>query len=792
MASKQHNNFWNRQQIAYLSKKRVIQSFITVLIASSLTACGSSAGSGNGYIPVLPDDDTPSVIFVDENPLIPVTYEPLGSSSIAGTFEQQTVINAKAAWDEGYKGQGITIGVVDTGVNPNHIEFYNDDGTSRVNYQDAGGIEYDKSSNQLIYSNNYIDTDTTYHHGTHVASIALGREYGIAPEATLLPINVFQDNVNTYNIAVIAAVDYLADKTPIINTSISGMVNPSTQGGTYSESNAYKTILENNDTALIVSAGNGVYDPVSEENIGIAIGAEHFNNPEEENLAIQPGIENQVLSVIALKDDLTIAKFSNYPGSCNVDVTGSCDETVMSAIQNTFISVPGVTIKAADGSTTTGTVSYSGTSMAAPIVSGSLAVLLSSWDQLTIQQAVEILKTTANNSGIYAAPETYGVGLLDLQAALTPVGNLKSTASTQQTQQSYTLSESTLKVPASLSGLASSSALKSVAYFDNYNRDFSVDITPAIQIEKTPIGWNRYWANTQPGLTTQAEVAKFTVSAGFDYNNENNLKNLKISDDQLAIQYARNSSNGFVESQFTPLSQNFYSNNLNDFGNSLAIMQNITPGLFVYSAVQEQQPPTLKGVQNNQPFAKLQSVGVNYHLTPSFAINVSSQLREEQDALMGIQGTGTFSFGDKNLSQMNTFALQYNNNGTQLFGQFQTGQLLNSQLASGSYLDVKNVELGQFKFGVLQQVNNHSSWGVQAYNYNTLLNSDINLTLPTGMNANGDIETQTVKYHQKGNINPDTVELFFNFKTTKQSHLQLNAINNPDDSGIGISMSQRF
>ena len=787
MTTKQLNSSLNNKKNTYFSKKRLIQSSLTILIASSLTACG---GGGGGET-IIPADNTPTVIYVDGDPLVPVTYDSLGTSAISGTLEQQTVINATAAWDAGYKGQGITIGTIDTGVNPNHIEFYRDDGTSRVNYLDAAGIEYDAINDQLIYSDNYIDTDTDYHHGTHVASIALGREYGIAPEATLLPVNVFQDNVETYNIAVLAAADYLADKTPIMNTSISGMVNLSTQGGTSSELNAYKTILENNDTALIVSAGNGGNDE-----IGDPIGAEHFiNNNTAKNLAIQTGIDNQVLSVIALDDSGSIASFSNYPGNCS-DVPGtsdiSCDGTVMSAIQNTFISVPGVTIKAADGSTTTGTVSYSGTSMAAPIVSGSLAVLLSSWDQLTIQQAVEILKTTANNSGIYAAPETYGVGLLDLQAALTPVGNLKSTASTQQTQQSYTLSESTLKVPASLSGLASLSALKSVAYFDNYNRDFSVDITPAIQIEKTPIEWNRYWANAQPGLTTQAEVAKFTVSAGFDYNNENNLKNLKISDDQLAIQYARNSSNGFVESQFTPLSQNFYSNNLNDFGNSLAIMQNITPGLFVYSAVQEQQTPTLKGVQNNHTFAKLQSVGVNYHLTPSFAINVSSQLREEQDALMGIQGTGTFSFGDKNLSQMNTFALQYNNNGTQLFGQFQTGQLLNSQLASGSYLDVKNVELGQFKFGVLQQVNNHSSWGVQAYNYNTLLNSDINLTLPTGMNANGDIETQTVKYHQKGNINPDTVELFFNFKTTKQSHLQLNAINNPDDSGIGISMSQRF
>lgn len=792
MASNPMSLSLNKECITCLSTQKLSKTLIALFITTSLTACGGGGGGGTTTTPVIPVN----------NSLIPITYPPFPVSTISGTKEQQTVINAQAAWDLGYKGQGITIGVVDSGVNPNHIEFYDDNGNTRINWSDGKSIEYILSSDSIVYTSDYRDIDSPDYHGTHVSSIALGREYGVAPEATLLPVNVFLDNSTAYNIAIHEGANYIASKAPIVNASISGMVNLTTTGSANSELNAYLNTLQSYDVALVNAAGNGGID-----GIGDPVGAEHFiNYSTAQNLAIQAGIENQVLSAIALNDSGSIASFSNYPGSCS-DVTGSpdiaCDSTVMSAIQNTFISVPGVSIEAAYGGDTTSTVEYSGTSMATPVVSGSLAVLLSGWNQLTIQQAVDILKTSADKTDYsnplnisklgyttdFSNPATYGVGLLDLQAAMTPLGTLKSSSSTTT---SYNLGESSVTIPSSLSGLASLSSLKSVAYFDDYNRDFLVDITPAIQIDKTPISWNRFWANAQSGVNTKTNIADLTISANFDYNQANSLKKIALYNDTSSVLYAQNSSANFIQSQFSPLTNHFYSNNQRDFGNTFAFKQALTPTLSIFSSLQEKETPTLVGINENKSLAKTQSVGLNYLVTPHISLNLASQLRDEQDSLMGIQGSGAFSFGKSNVSQINTLALQYSHNGTHIFGQIQNGQLLESHLSNGSYINVKNAELGQLKLGIMRELGINTSWGLQTYNYNTLLQSNINLTLPTGMSADGAVESQTVSFKQKSSLNPDTIELFVHLKTSKQSQLQLNAINNPDDSGVGIGLYQTF
>ncbi|MDX1353651.1 MAG: hypothetical protein R3254_11615, partial [Thiomicrorhabdus sp.] len=316
-------------------------------------------------------------------------------------------------------------------------------------------------------------------------------------------------------------------------------------------------------------------------------------------------------------------------------------------------------------------------------------------------------------------------------------------------------------------------------------------ITPAIQIEKTAISWNRFWANSQPEFKTETNIANLTISASFDNSQSNNLKSFALYNDKSVVLYAKNSSSNFMQSQFNPLTNHFYSNSPQDFGNTLAFKQALTPDLSIFSALQEQETPILVGVNETLSLAKKQSFGLHYQLTPHLSLNFASQIQDEQDSLMGITGTGTFSFGKNNTSQINTLALQYTNNGTHFFGELLNGKLLESNQSNGSYIDVNKVELGQLKFGLMREVGTHSSWGVQAYNYNTLLHSDINLTIPTGLSANNQLETQNVNFKQKSGLDPDTIELFVNL-TAKQAQLQFNAIHNPDDSGVGVTFSKTF
>ena len=70
-----------------------------------------------------------------------------------------------------------------------------------------------------------------------------------------------------------------------------------------------------------------------------------------------------------------------------------------------------------------------GTSFAAPLVSGSLALLKQLFPTVGNYELVNRLLVTANKTGIYADSSIYGQGLLDLNSATRPVGNLGSPVS---------------------------------------------------------------------------------------------------------------------------------------------------------------------------------------------------------------------------------------------------------------------------------------------------------------------------------------------------------------------------
>ncbi|PNV26494.1 hypothetical protein xavtCFBP7764_23390 [Xanthomonas citri] len=65
-----------------------------------------------------------------------------------------------------------------------------------------------------------------------------------------------------------------------------------------------------------------------------------------------------------------------------------------------------------------------GTSLASPMVSGSLAILMEMFPTLSSEKIVERLFASANKTGVYANRDLYGQGRLDLQAASEPIGGL--------------------------------------------------------------------------------------------------------------------------------------------------------------------------------------------------------------------------------------------------------------------------------------------------------------------------------------------------------------------------------
>jgi hypothetical protein len=109
----------------------------------------------------------------------------------------------------------------------------------------------------------------------------------------------------------------------------------------------------------------------------------------------------------------------------------------------------------------------SGTSMAAPMVSGAIAGLKSMFPNLSYHDIRERLLTTANGSGQYANEDIFGQGLMDLDAASSPVGGLSLPTSRNASGGSVELSSSQITLP---SNVASKIRQQRVLVLDNYQK----------------------------------------------------------------------------------------------------------------------------------------------------------------------------------------------------------------------------------------------------------------------------------------------------------------------------------
>lgn len=118
--------------------------------------------------------------------------------------------------------------------------------------------------------------------------------------------------------------------------------------------------------------------------------------------------------------------------------------------------------------------SFSGTSAAAPIVSGSVALLAQHYrDQLGNDEVVGRLLQTADKTGIYADVDVYGQGFLDLDAATRPVGETRLLAGRSLSGPSAPEQVSAISMGAAFGDAVSRGlALHEVAGFDELNAPF--------------------------------------------------------------------------------------------------------------------------------------------------------------------------------------------------------------------------------------------------------------------------------------------------------------------------------
>lgn len=150
----------------------------------------SVLGSRHGFAFVaMPVEDVERVASLKCVSRFQIAREVSVNNNLAREASGVNKIHSGEDLDQAYTGAGIIAGVVDVGMDPNHINFRNDDGTSRVKFLASSSIN--SSTSNPISTRFYNDTniknfetdDATTYHGSHTLGTMAGGYKGLVTYA---------------------------------------------------------------------------------------------------------------------------------------------------------------------------------------------------------------------------------------------------------------------------------------------------------------------------------------------------------------------------------------------------------------------------------------------------------------------------------------------------------------------------------------------------------------------------------------------------------------------------------
>ncbi len=310
-------------------------------------------------------------------------------------------------------------------------------------------------------------------HGTIVASLASGRDHGVAPGATIIPVayDFNPDGQRAGNDAVRSILSRLrampaeerreVDREIAENITVNyahyDIINRS-YGISLFDPASVSTLL-NSETkwwgeglrrVLPLTWRAFMQTDIAPEDRTIVVYAAGNESEEWGGFGADiPYYETHVrgsqISVMALNKNGTHAEYTNFCGS----LPSNWDAGRWG--RHFCLAAPGVVNAQSVLGWDWLWTDTEGTSFAAPIVSGAIALMMEHFrGQLGNTEIVKRMMNTANNQGHYSQIEIYGAGLLDLEAALKPIGTLATGTPTE----THALAQTFIGLPSSIGNFA--------------------------------------------------------------------------------------------------------------------------------------------------------------------------------------------------------------------------------------------------------------------------------------------------------------------------------------------------
>ncbi len=312
-------------------------------------------------------------------------------------------VNIRPVWAMGYEGQGVTVAVVDSGIDNKHADF--DVAMMNARSRILADAQFGGSG---------TDQDK-YGHGTHVAGIIGGNGtrsdglyVGVAPGVNLLDVRVSDNHGASTTTDVIAGLQWVLENKNVYNIRVVNLSLNGAAAESYHTSplDAAVEILWFNEIVVVVSAGNNGNDG-------------YIYPPANDPFVITVGAADEMDT--AVSDDDQLAAYSTYglteSGDAKPDLVAPGHDIIaaLSSKSDWPAEHPSHIVSAPYSSDY---FRLSGSSMAAAITSGAAALLLQSEPYLNPDQVKYRLMATAQP---FAEPEpgAAGAGYLDVYAAIT-------------------------------------------------------------------------------------------------------------------------------------------------------------------------------------------------------------------------------------------------------------------------------------------------------------------------------------------------------------------------------------
>lgn len=528
---------------------------------------------------------------------------------------------------------------------------------------DSGHVDLNGRTTVITVYPGFYSNDT---HGTHVTGIAGASQNGIGivgvnPFARLLSIPVFGVFGWVATDLGEAALDAAVSNGAIAANMSYG---PVATGDVFLDGEL--TLFDNYKPSLVLVRAAG--------NDGVIARNEYYPLVAHKRLS-------HLLIVGSVDANNKLSSFSNRPGRACISTGTRCGRKNRNAMMRFFIVAPGEQILSDLPGNQFGYLS--GTSMAAPHVAGAAALVyqyaLAGNTKLTPSEVVSILKHSATDLGRKGVDGTYGWGLLNVAAALSPVGGTfvasgDSVEGGLQPMSGATLSQSSIFGQSA----GPQSLLSGMVVFDAYKRAFVLDnvrsTSRSSHLLETSI------RNLVAGLVDRTNVLGNSGSASLTFSEAGDVVFgagygvLSLTGERFGLQagfgnpatyFAATASQRALETGSFGLGADFFVGS-GDVGAGLAramfiggdvgLSQRLSvSGLIIQSAaVPEVQELDWQAQQRpgKPDTASLVRFGLNYRLTDSISLGASYGLLHEQGRLLGAQAAGALSLGEAGVTQL--------------------------------------------------------------------------------------------------------------------------------------------